>query len=91
MDEQPDPQPFTVQLEYAFDRLHGHKLEHAYGILVTDQVRVAGTELRVKEENNEKCSNLCTGIFGQAEGKQYDRQSDGSTGCLRPRSRLQRS
>jgi site-specific DNA recombinase len=46
------PDRHQVQLDYAFDRLLGVKLQQVYELLVPDQVRIIGERSRVMESNN---------------------------------------
>jgi hypothetical protein len=55
---------YQVQLDYAFDRLLGNKLQQAYELLVPDQVRVIGERSRVMEGGNANRGNLRSGVFG---------------------------
>jgi len=78
----------VVELEYAFDRLLGCKLEQAYKILVPEQARATGAGPRVKEEHDEDGRDLRPGVLGPAEGGQHDCQPNGGTQGVRRRPRV---
>ena len=81
----------AVHFEYAFDRLLAAKLAQAYEILNPDRVRILGAGAQVKGVGDEGRRDLCSGVVGQAEGRAYDRQSDGDADGLCARTTLRRS
>src|ERR1700739_3662634 len=82
---------YQVQLDYAFDRLLGNKLQQAYELLVPDQVRVISERSRVMEGGNADRGDLRSGVFGQAAGGEHDCQPDGGTDRVRAERRLSSS
>jgi hypothetical protein len=66
-----------VQLDYAFDRLLGTKLQQIYELLVPDQVRIVGDRSKVMENGNADRGDLRKGVLRQAARGGHDRQPDG--------------
>ena len=64
-----------VQLEYAFDRLRGDKLAHAYELLVPARARPL--EASVRERVHAHGSDLRAGVVGAAAGGAHDCEPDG--------------
>src|SRR5208283_1478196 len=86
-DRRPRRDSYQVQLDYAFDRLLGSKLQQVYELLVPVQVRIIGERSRVMESDNGSGGDLRAGVVGQATGGEHHRQPDGCTDrlCAEPR------
>ena len=78
--------PLQVHVEHLFDRLHDSKLAQAYSLLVPIRERPVGGS--VKEFDHEDGSNLRTGLFRSAAGREHDSEPDGVVDrvCLGSRS-----
>ena len=59
-----------VRLDYAFDRLLASKLQHAYEILVPDQVRIVSGSI-LRGDGDEDRGDLRQSVLGQAKGRAY--------------------
>ena len=64
-----------VQLEYAFDRLRGDKLAHAYEMLVPTRARPL--EASVRERVHAHGSDLRAGVVGTTAGGAHHYEPDG--------------
>src|ERR1700678_4807984 len=86
-DRRSRPDRYQVQLDYAFDRLLGSKLQQVYERLVPNQVRIAGQGSKMMEGDNADRGNLCAGVVGQAAGGEDDWEPDGGADriCAEPR------
>src|ERR1700681_1496254 len=82
---------YQVQLDYAFDRLLGSKLQQVYERLVPDQVRIAGESSRIMESYKADRGNLCAGVVGQAAGGEHHREPDGGAARVFAEPRLPRA
>jgi hypothetical protein len=78
---------YQVQLDYAFDRRLGSKLQQVYERLVPDKVPIAGKGSKMMENDNADRGNLCAGVVGQAAGGEHHRELDGGADrvCAEPR------
>ena len=80
-----------IRLDYAFDRLLANKLQHAYEILVPDQVGIVNKSPASSGVSDEDRRDLRQGILGQTEGREHHCEPNGGVDRIRPRAWLRRS
>jgi site-specific DNA recombinase len=73
----------SVKFEHAFDRLLAVKLEQVYEILVPEQIRIIGTNPRVRGKSAEGRCDLRQSILRAAEGGEHNCEPDSGVARVR--------